>query len=167
MSLAIFLAAAIVGPQPVSTTVSWQSQYQQTMAQTADRFRMPAAEAVPKLVDLYVALGDANDLPRVERSRMKRSLEGRLVKHLEKLVRAERQRINTHHRNAGHSLPGGGASEAQQLIELIVNTISPDSWRPHGGQGSISFYPHNPALVIRQTAETHEQVAELLQALRR
>lgn len=167
MSLAILLAAAIVGPQPACKAEDWQSRYQQTMAQTADRFCMPAAEAVPKLVDLYVAVSNTDDLPRVERSRMKRSLERRLVKYLEKLVRAERQRIDTHQRNAGHSLPGGGASEAQQLIELIVNTISPDSWRQNGGQGSISFYPHNPALVIRQTAETHEQVAELLQALRR
>ena len=74
------------------------------------------------------------------------------------------------HRTGGSSdsLAGGGATAfaAQQLIDLIVTTIAPDSWKQNGGKGSISFYARNPALVIRQTSEVHGEMVDLLRALR-
>jgi type II secretory pathway component GspD/PulD (secretin) len=53
------------------------------------------------------------------------------------------------------------------LIKLITNTIAPQSWASVGGQGTIDFYPLGMALVINQTPDIQEQVAELLTALRR
>jgi len=53
------------------------------------------------------------------------------------------------------------------LMRLIQNTIQPQSWASLGGQGTIDFYPLGMALVINQTPDIQEQVAELLQALRR
>lgn len=162
MSLAFVLAITFIGPPSAD---DWRHEYRQTMVATIEKAKLPATVAVPQLAKFYVSLETAEALPRAERARMRRSLERRLVKQLEQLVRDQRKRNSVSQRGADQPLGGGAAVGAQQLIDLIVNTISPDSWRQNGGQGSISFYPDNPALVIRQTSETHEQVGELLRAL--
>ncbi len=53
------------------------------------------------------------------------------------------------------------------LIKMITSTIKPESWSDMGGPGTIEFFPLGMALVINQTPDIQEQVAELLQALRR
>ena len=64
----------------------------------------------------------------------------------------------------------GGASQtdvnAQQLIELIQRTISPDFWDVAGGPGAIFYYPQLQVLVIRATAEVHDDVGGLVGGLR-
>jgi type II secretory pathway component GspD/PulD (secretin)/tetratricopeptide (TPR) repeat protein len=63
-------------------------------------------------------------------------------------------------RNPEHTLEG-------QLMDLITNTIHPESWSKVGGPGTIDYYPLGMALVVTQTPDIQEQVADLLQALRR
>ncbi len=53
------------------------------------------------------------------------------------------------------------------LIKLITNTIAPRSWGEQGGPGTIEFFPLTMALVINQTPDIQDQVADLLAALRR
>jgi len=53
------------------------------------------------------------------------------------------------------------------LGDLLVRTISPDSWDIHGGPGSVSPYEKNRCLIISQTADGHEQVVELLEQIRK
>jgi Flp pilus assembly secretin CpaC len=53
------------------------------------------------------------------------------------------------------------------LIKLIQNSIAPPSWAAMGGHGTVEYMPIGHALVVCQTADVHEQVAELLDALRR
>ena len=53
------------------------------------------------------------------------------------------------------------------LIKLITNTIAPESWADAGGPGTIDYFPLAGALVINETLDIQEQVADLLQALRR
>ena len=168
MSFAMLIAAAFIGPQPTLSPDFWRDEYQRTMVATAERAKLPSATAVLRLVSLYEQLEDVAALPRAERNRMRHALEGRLVRQLELLVR-EHRRHNRAQPSKSERQPvgGGGAVDAQQLIDLIVNTITPDSWRQNGGQGSITYYANNPALIIRQTGETHEQVNELLRALGR
>ncbi|MBS0201994.1 MAG: hypothetical protein JSS49_03780 [Planctomycetes bacterium] len=164
MSFTVLMTAMLIGPVTPSSTDDWIEEYRATMVATTERAKASPDEAVPRLIAVYTQLEDRTDLPSPERRRMRRSLEGRLVKQLEHLVREKRQSD----RASRLSLDGGGpnAVAAQQFIDLIVNTIAPDSWRQNGGAGSISYYPNNPALVIRQSQNVHEQVAELLQALR-
>ncbi len=77
--------------------------------------------------------------------------------------------------NGGSQAPGfgpggmGGGAQADfdTLIDLIVNTIAPDTWTEVGGEGSIEGFPTNLSLVISQTQEVHEQIADLLEQLRR
>lgn len=67
--------------------------------------------------------------------------------------------------------PGGmgGAAMADfdTLMELITSTIAPDTWDEVGGAGAMEPYPTNLSLVISQTQEVHEQIADLLEQLRR
>ncbi len=61
----------------------------------------------------------------------------------------------------------GSATREDQLITLIQNTIAPRSWSSLGGQGTIDYFPLTMTLVINQTPDIQEQIADLLQALRR
>lgn len=74
-------------------------------------------------------------------------------------------------RNAGQTGPGGWTGGAgpdfDSLIELITTTIAPQSWQEVGGPGAISGYENNLSLVVSQTQEVHEQIADLLEQLRR
>ncbi len=45
--------------------------------------------------------------------------------------------------------------------------MAPQTWQSMGGQGTIDFYPLGQGLIVHQTPDIQEQVAELLQALRR
>ena len=64
----------------------------------------------------------------------------------------------------------GGAANADfdSLIDLIVSTVEHDSWMENGtGDGEIQPFPTNLSLVISQTQRVHEQIADLLEQLRR
>ncbi|MDO4569208.1 MAG: general secretion pathway protein GspD [Planctomycetia bacterium] len=69
----------------------------------------------------------------------------------------------------GSSVGSGGASEEDfnKLIELIQGTVAPDSWEDTNGTGTIKAFPVNMSLVVSQTQEVHEQIAGLLEQLRR
>ncbi|MBR6436540.1 MAG: hypothetical protein IKS45_08545, partial [Thermoguttaceae bacterium] len=69
--------------------------------------------------------------------------------------------------NSGPFGSGSGA-DFDSLIELITKTVDPESWKDSGqGEGTIEKFETNLSLVIRQTQEIHEQIAELLEQLRR
>jgi general secretion pathway protein D len=65
--------------------------------------------------------------------------------------------------------PQGGGSQAdfQSLIDLIQNTVSPQSWNTVGGQGAIQPFATNLSIVVSQTQEVHEEITDLLEQLRR
>jgi general secretion pathway protein D len=74
--------------------------------------------------------------------------------------------------SGGASGPGGlgGAANADfdSLIDLITSTVEHDSWMENGtGEGEIQPFPTNLSLVISQTQRVHEQIADLLEQLRR
>ncbi|MDO4627908.1 MAG: general secretion pathway protein GspD [Planctomycetia bacterium] len=64
---------------------------------------------------------------------------------------------------------GGGASQEdfEKLIDLITTTVSPETWEANSGTGTISSFNVNLSLVVSQTQEVHEQIANLLEQLRR
>jgi hypothetical protein len=63
------------------------------------------------------------------------------------------------------TLPGEPQA-AEQLIDLIQNTIAPDTWDVRGGPGTMMYFPPAKVLVIRQTGEVHGQVRDLSRQLR-
>jgi hypothetical protein len=52
-------------------------------------------------------------------------------------------------------------------MRIITETLEPRSWSGKGGNGTIDFLPEKGILVIRHTEEIHQQVQDLLNALRR
>ena len=62
---------------------------------------------------------------------------------------------------------GGGQADFQSLIDLIQNTVAPQSWNTVGGQGAIQPFATNLSIVVSQTQEVHEEIADLLEQLRR
>lgn len=72
--------------------------------------------------------------------------------------------------NSGYGpggMGGGIVADYDSLIELIENTVSPESWEAVGGPGTMSPFQQNLSLVISQTQEVHEQIQDLLDQLRR
>jgi alpha-2-macroglobulin len=68
-------------------------------------------------------------------------------------------------------LPAGAADGAEadfdSLIETIMGVRPQSSWEEFGGQGTIKEFPNGLCLVIDQTQEFHEKVAEMLAQLRK
>jgi hypothetical protein len=63
--------------------------------------------------------------------------------------------------------PPTPATMEKQLMELIVNTVEPKSWSCQGGKGVIDYYSVGMGLVVNATPRVQEQVAHLLESLRR
>jgi type II secretory pathway component GspD/PulD (secretin) len=55
---------------------------------------------------------------------------------------------------------------ANNLMQLILNTIQPASWFENGGEGTITIYERKK-LIIYQTREIHNQIEEMLNKLRK
>ena len=64
-------------------------------------------------------------------------------------------------------LGGGSMADFDTLIDLITATIAPTTWDDVGGEGSIQGFPTNLSLVVSQTQDVHQQIADLLEQLRR
>lgn len=64
-------------------------------------------------------------------------------------------------------LGGAAAADFDSLIELITTTIKPDTWEEVGGSGAIQEFESTLSLVVTQTQDVHEEVADLLEQLRR
>jgi general secretion pathway protein D len=64
---------------------------------------------------------------------------------------------------------GAGANaDFDSLIDLIVSTVHTETWAENGGgEAEIRPFPTNLSLVISQTQEIHEEIADLLEQLRR
>jgi type II secretory pathway component GspD/PulD (secretin)/tetratricopeptide (TPR) repeat protein len=78
---------------------------------------------------------------------------------------------NQSNMTTGMSQIGAPTTTKQTLHDLIIrmvqSTIAPSSWVEAGGSGTIEYMPIGMALVVNQTVDVQEQVAGLLDALRR
>jgi general secretion pathway protein D len=59
------------------------------------------------------------------------------------------------------------ATREEDLIKTIEKTVAPETWASHGGRATIEYFPLTMTLVVNQTPDVHEQVAELLEKLSR
>ena len=65
------------------------------------------------------------------------------------------------------SLGGGAQPDFDSLIDLITSTVKPTTWDSVGGPGSIASFENNLSLVVSQTQDVHDEIADLLEQLRR
>lgn len=59
---------------------------------------------------------------------------------------------------------GAGSSPIMELTNTIISTVAPESWRNHGGHGSIGAY--GTKVIITADEEVHRDVASLFEMLR-
>ncbi|HZZ74148.1 MAG TPA: hypothetical protein VFE24_17980 [Pirellulales bacterium] len=64
-------------------------------------------------------------------------------------------------------LGGGTHADFDSLIELITSTVRPTSWDAVGGPGSVKGFEGTLSLVVSQTQEVHDEIADLLKQLRK
>ena len=76
------------------------------------------------------------------------------------------QTTSGNYARAGQS-GGAGQADFESLITLITTTIQPDTWDELGGEGRVAEFETNMSLVVSQTQEVHEEIADLLEQLRR
>src|SRR5205085_1785991 len=63
--------------------------------------------------------------------------------------------------------PDRGADGAEALVQVLLGTVSPESWRP-GRDGGSSLQAFNGTrLEVRATRKQHAEIRSLLEALRR
>ena len=63
-------------------------------------------------------------------------------------------------------LPSGSGDNIQPLIDAITSCVASESWASNGG-GQAEIRPLKPGvLVVSQTQAAHEQIGDLLDALR-
>ena len=180
--LPLVLMVPLVG-LPTRSPDALRQAYADAVQKSALKESPDLGAVVPELVALYHELDQAEGLSHPERSRLRSGLKKRMEQLRDRLARdarrserearseARRQRAADRtprdERLAHATLPGGTATRAQQLIDLITNTIEPDSWEVNGGRGRIMFYAPLNVLVIRQTGEVHHQIGGTLGALRK
>jgi len=157
------------------------------------RWSRPAAgelqPAARELLDIYGHLQADRKLA----SSVRQSLQGRVRARLADLGRRLAAQLSGPRRPTGTQTPAasrnavlaqlqpGGAQgrglqqplatslndDGERLVELIRNTIAPQSWDTRGGPGAIMLWPPARALVVRQTDEVHNELADLIDQLRR
>ncbi len=65
-------------------------------------------------------------------------------------------------------LGGGAQADFDSLIDLIISTVASETWAENGGgEAEIRPFPTNLSLVVSQTQAVHEEIADLLEQLRR
>lgn len=160
ISCSCLVVLTLVGPGEISAETFRQvfRATQQVSVTQSD----PGA-TVTQLATLYQQLDATVGLTGLERTRMRRSLRSRLTRRLDLLVRLQNRPRVLRAGRVEHA--GGTPGPVEDLIRLIVTTIAPASWQVNGGTGTITYYPIRPALVIRASGETHEEIAALRRAL--
>ncbi len=160
-----------------------QKAYLEALQSSARRARPKPPKVVPALAEVYRDLEKVDGISHAERSRRRGVVKARLEELRDKLIRellrnkklADRRKRRRQREPSkkpvdekAAMLAGGGAgAQAIQLIDLIQNTIEPDSWQVNGGKGSIYYFDQLKVLVIRQTGEVHHQIGGVLEQLRR
>jgi hypothetical protein len=63
--------------------------------------------------------------------------------------------------------PGDADDDQDSLIDLITNTVKPDSWQDAGGPGTVIACEGLGCMVLTQTRENHQEIEKLLASLRK
>jgi hypothetical protein len=177
-----------------TTKMLYGKELQRAAQDGLHRWARPAAgqlePAARELLSLYRQVTADVELPSAVRQDLSVRLRGRL-NDLANLLAAGMHRPNSppaparvavNHpilaqRVAGGLGPAPGGAGPQtlptepdagdQLVEIIRDTIAPSTWDKRGGPGTIMLWRPGNALVIRQTDEVQDDVANLLIQLRR
>lgn len=66
----------------------------------------------------------------------------------------------------GNAAGNGMFDNGWDLVDLIQRIVQPDFWETKGGPGVMHYFAARKVLVVRATSDVHEQIKDLLIALR-
>lgn len=125
-------------------------------------------KSVRTLFEVCGELKNDTSLAAAERAELQRSVTQRL-RAIAAQLRTRLPRANQH--VLGQQFFPGQAPQqaqpqatnpAQDLMDVIQDTIAPTSWERVGGQGVIRFWGPGNALIIRQSSDVHQALAQLI-----
>jgi hypothetical protein len=165
------IAATVVAdePAPVAaptvTAAEIDRVARQTLEQAARHKGAPDAALVERLVTLYKQLAADDKLPVARRETLRRAVRARLEKW--SLVLQQMPVLAQQLPQFGFGQPAAQQADTlgPELVELIEETIRPESWDRVGGNGVIRFWAAQNVLVVRQTTDLHEDLAKLIEDL--
>lgn len=190
MTTHILLTIALLGPPdeyrdaPVAaiSEAPWtgeqlEAMYHEQMRRSARIRDIEPAEVVPDLVLLYGALHRSVAIRGSQLVMMRRLTEDRLGHVQERLLRDRlhlKQDLQQAQRRQSNRDPGGAATfgiqqelaGAQALIDLITETIEPETWEINDGRGTIRYFSPLHVLVVRNNRHVHEELGGALGDLR-
>src|SRR5262249_26892505 len=65
------------------------------------------------------------------------------------------------------NLHGNATGLMTNLVDVITAGVAPESWEEVGGPGSVKVFATTLSLVVRQSQDVHDEIADLLAQLRR
>ncbi len=174
-STAVSVSAPTTPVEPKRSGSALRGAAQDALRKVDQRLAKPGKLDEPlvrSLVELHDLLKHDTSLSIVDRQQLRQTIRGQLSKALARL------QMPVGPFALGQVLgaaPGGSpaangssaaTSHAPQLIELIQDTIAPDSWDVRGGQGVVRYWSMSHALVVRQSSSVHDSLERLLDDLR-
>src|SRR5437660_8505264 len=66
----------------------------------------------------------------------------------------------------GSKEDGAPQNLPHSLMRLLMCSVAPETWAENAGCGTIEYFPLGMTLVINQTPDVQEQIADLLAGLR-
>lgn len=176
MNAAWILPLIVLGPvqHPAVVTAQVRAEVRAAMTVSHASKRADPEAVTPEVLALYRRVSQSGALSAPEKKRLLRllgtrlhDLEGRLT------AKDSRPKKQSRSQVLAQRLPpvsgtnaGPVRTRAQELIDLIRETVDPETWDVRGGEGSISYFHPVLGLVVRQTAEVHETVADTLRNAR-
>lgn len=120
-----------------------------------------------RLKSLSTRISAYNEIHRKERKKAEKGAEAATVQLPGNSVVLAQQGNNFAEVMGDNAKTSNYEQEGEKLVELIQKTIRTQTWEVNGGFGQIEYYGQQKVLVISQTQEAHEEIAALLEQLRR
>ena len=149
------------------------------------------------LLNLFEKLDQTRELPHVERRKMQLQVRARLLELADRLERRMQhvspppkaapskaaphkvtpqkvaaQQLGNTATTTGGSNAGGAAAAIRglrglELVELIRDTVAPETWDIRGGKGTAMYFDPVLGLVVRQSHTVQDDVGSAVQQLRK
>ncbi len=184
------------GGEPAAPVPSVLQRYREEVRDSLSASSQ-ARNADPELVadgllNLFEKLDQTREVPHIERRKMQLQVRARLLELADRLERrmqhvspppkaspqkvrpqkvAAQQLGNTATTTGGSSAGGSGAAirglRGLELVELIRDTVAPESWDVRGGKGTAMYFDPVLGLVVRQSHAVQDDVGAAVQQLRK
>ena len=179
MGMLLLIVALGGSPSCDATTAQAAADLRRAVHESLRRWARPGdqqlTEAARELLELYRRVDRDTQLAAASRKELRLKLRSRLAGLAERIaarsVAIPADRAKPLAQQLGGAAFGPQVAPAgdagQDLVDLIQKTIAPHTWDVNGGPGVIRFWRPGLALVVYQTGEVHQRIADLTEQLQK